>query len=214
MDPLNEFQSKEAEKLTGWVSQVLASKEARVFTTDSLAAVGQRSQVSTEVFEIADSPTPPVPVSESKASSIPNGSDVDLSDYYTKDEIDEKFEEYYTIEEIDEKFEEYYTIEEIDNKFEEYYTKEEIDNILDKYATKDWVTNELSNLENSIKGWTEANFVNHNEFMDKWLEVLNDADIDEVISEIALRVVDDSLSQLGIEAECNNGQVTVSLTVI
>jgi hypothetical protein len=78
---------------------------------------------------------------------------VDLSVYYTKDEIDDKFGEYYTIEEIDDKFEEYYTIEEIDDKFEEYYTKEEIDNILDDYATTDWVKNALR----SYPTWTETN---------------------------------------------------------
>jgi hypothetical protein len=212
MDPLNEFQSKEAEKLTGWVSQVLASKEARVFTTDSLAAVGQRSQVSTEVFEIADSPTPPVPVSESKASSIPNG-DVDLSDYYTKDEIDEKFEEYYTIEEIDEKFEEYYTIEEIDNKFEDYYTKSEIDNLLDKYATKEWVASEISKLETSIKAWTETNFVNHNEFDGEWFKTFDSMWPEELenILEAAQTQVDDAIDRLSISAECENGNVTVTL---
>jgi hypothetical protein len=122
MDPLKEFQSKEAEKLTGWVSQVLALKEARVFTVDSMASMAQRSQVSTETTEIADSPTPQVPVSESKAS-IPNG-DVDLSGYYTKEEVDGLLEEYYTKEEID-------------GFFEDYYTKEEVDNALLSYPTWD-----------------------------------------------------------------------------
>jgi hypothetical protein len=213
MDPLNEFQSKEAEKLTGWVSQVLALKEARVFTTDSMAAVGQRSQVSTEVFEIADSPTPPVPVSESKASSIPSGSDVDLSDYYTKGEIDEKFEDYYTIGEIDEKFEDYYTIGEIDGKLEDYYTKGEVDSLLDNLATKDYVRSEISKLEDSIKAWAESNFVKHSEFDDKWFKTFDgmwDAELENILK-AAQTQVDDAIGKLSISAECESGNVTVTL---
>jgi hypothetical protein len=210
MDPLNEFQSKETEKLTQWVSQTLALKEARVQTTDALASIGQRTQVTTETTEMAESPTPPVPVSESRTSSIPS---VNLDDYYTKDEIDEKFEEYYTIEEIDEKFEEYYTIEEIDNKFEDYYTKSEIDDLLDKYATKEWVASELSKLEASIKEWTEANFVNHNEFEGEWFKTFDsmwDSELENIL-EAAQTQVDDAIDRLSISAACESGNVTVTL---
>lgn len=43
--------------------------------------------------------------------------DVDLADYYTKEEADEKFSGYYTKSETDGKFSGYYTKEESDNKY-------------------------------------------------------------------------------------------------
>jgi hypothetical protein len=218
MDPLNEFQQKEAEKLSSWFSGIYATKEAKVHATDSMVSTSQRSSVATETHEMGFVPTPHVPVAESKASSIPNG-DVDLSDYYTKKEVDELLEKYYTKEEIDDKFEEYYTKEEIDTKFEEYYTKEEIDNLLDKYATKEWVTNELSNLENSIKEWVEKQkFVKEDNFAEVFFRTVlgnpeNRVELQRNIIESNQfdYNIEDALNSLTIEAQCVEGNVEVTL---
>ncbi|MCC8013769.1 MAG: hypothetical protein LIO87_01110 [Eubacterium sp.] len=59
--------------------------------------------------------------------------DIDLSDYYTKEETDETLTDYYTKEETDETLTDYYTKEETDETLTDYYTKEETDSALGSY---------------------------------------------------------------------------------
>lgn len=175
MDPLNEFRIQEAEKLSGWISQQLALKEAKVHATDTMATVRQRESVTVEIVEMADTPTSQPPVAESKTGLV-LGDAVDLSLFYNKDEIDAKLDEFYDKGEIDGFFEDYFTKEEVDDKLSDYYTKSEIDSLLSKnltdigidYADKDWVKTEILYF----------------------------------------------LRGLGIDAQCENGQVSVNLTGI
>ena len=61
---------------------------------------------------------------------------VDLSDYYTKNEITTIIADYYTKTEVDSLFESYYTKTEIDATIANYYTSAQIDSMLESYYTK------------------------------------------------------------------------------
>lgn len=220
MDPLNEFQQKETEKLSSWFSGIYSTKEAKVHTADLMASSSQRSPVVTETHDLGMTTTPHVPVSESKASSIPI---VDLSNYYTKDEIDEKLEEYVTKEGLDTALEEYatkeWTQEQIDTSVEE--TKEWVRSELDKYATKEWVE---SKLKDFVTKDELSNYVRKDEFSDLWWEQL-DEDFGRLLEKLyeygqgqtastsfVTGIVNDKLRALGVTASCQNGSVTVELT--
>src|SRR5690606_35502767 len=62
------------------------------------------------------------------------GFEPDLSNYYTKTEIDSQFDGYYTKTEIDSQFDGYYTKTEIDSQFDGYYTKTETNSLIDGVA--------------------------------------------------------------------------------
>lgn len=86
----------------------------------------------------------------SKWEELGDVSKIDLSNYFTKSEINAMFANYYTQSEIDDMFDDYYTKTEVDDKLDlkanaaEVYTKTEADNkfltehqSLDNYYTKD-----------------------------------------------------------------------------
>ena len=90
----------------------------------------------------------------SKWEELGDVSKIDLSNYFTKSEINAMFANYYTQSEIDDMFDGYYTKTEVDDKLDlkanaaEVYTKTEADNkfltehqSLDNYYTKDNVYN-------------------------------------------------------------------------
>ncbi len=90
----------------------------------------------------------------SKWEELGDVSKIDLSNYFTKSEINAMFANYYTQSEIDDMFDGYYTKTEVDGKLDlkanasEVYTKTEADNkfltehqSLDNYYTKDEVYN-------------------------------------------------------------------------
>ena len=61
-------------------------------------------------------------------NSVFNISEADLTNYYTKTQIDANFTNYYTQSQIDADFTDYYTKTQIDADFTDYYTKTQIDN--------------------------------------------------------------------------------------
>lgn len=115
--------------------------------------------------------------------------DVDLSDYYTKEETDEKLEGYYTKEETDEKLEGYYTKEETDeliNSIPKHWfgTQEEYDAIAEKdpntiyhiegggidvddYYTKTEVDGMIESKANSADVYTKSEVYNKSEIDEK-----------------------------------------------
>jgi hypothetical protein len=203
MDP-KEFQSREADKLANWVSQTLALKEAKVHATDGLAAVGQRSQVQIESHELPDTATPPSSISE---SSTPLNGGGGLTEEQVREIVREMLEDYATKEWVTEQLEPYATTEWVEEQGyateqwveeQNYATEDWVQEQLQPYATQDWVEARLAGL--ATEAWVEENFVRHDEFADKWLEVLNNSDILEIIKELALEVFEDNIEGYATEA--------------
>ena len=104
------------------------------------------------------------------SSTSQGGGDVDLSNYYNKEEIDSKFNnidipdvdlsDYYNKSEIDEKFE---NIDTPDVDLSNYYTKEEIDGVvqevgqtLSNYYTKDEIDGVVQEVGQVLDGFNET----------------------------------------------------------
>jgi hypothetical protein len=224
MDP-KEFQAREADKLAAWVTQTLAIKDAKVQANDAIAAIGQRVQVDIQTSTLEDTPTPPIPLSESTSGRNNGGGGLTeervreivkemLEDYATKEWVTEQLEPYATTEWVEEQN---YATEEwvIDQN---YATEEWVQEQLQPYATQDWVNDRLVGF--ATEAWVNEQLGGYvkEEFLitiwwgrmfaeNAWVDLIGNV----IQSDQFDRNIKSALNSLSVAAECGEGTVTVTL---
>lgn len=211
------FVSEESAKLSEWLSRTLAVKESKNFTGD-LAASTQRNSgptievnASPTVIEPQKLPPPKLEASISAAGDYATEEWVleQLEDYATKEWVEEQLEGYATEEWVEDQG--YATEEWVEDKG--YATEEWVE---DKdYATKEWVEDKLSNFvtkdelskyvlkENLVSDWWSQMFAT-----DTWKDLQRQI----IRSDLFDCNINNALGSLKIEANCEGGQVTVTLS--
>ena len=203
------FKSQEADKLANWMSQTLSTKEARTSVIDQTAASRQRTPVTVQTQET---------VVTNNEVSIPCETENRItSSGLTEDEVRRMLEPYATQEWVESLLEDYATIEYVDENFlkadalDGYATEAWVEG--KDYATQSWVEDRIKNfvtkdeLENYVSKEEICNVIRDNfgcHFTDEF----------ELLARDILRDVDNKLRELGVAAECSEGNVTVTLTGI
>lgn len=107
-----------------------------------------------------------------------------LADYYTSAEVDSKLADYYTSTEVENKLADYYLKSEMDNTLAEFVTREEIGNTLTQYYQKTEIDNTL--LDYYTKSDANAQFDSKEEVNAKLENYYTKTEMDDQIAALAV----------------------------
>ena len=205
MESIQDFVKKESDKLGAWMTQNLTSKASQAASVDTAL---QAQRISSPVVEVFSSPEIVLPTPRLSSETATTAAPVDEStvpggsggpEYATKEWVLDQIEGLATEEWVSE-------------QLEGVATEEWVENKLDSYATKEWVE---SKLVQYVKKEELKDYVRKDEFsslwQQEWSNLIGSTQFLEsgAFDDFVMR---QDLSGVGIQAECNQGNVTVQLT--